>query len=63
MSKKYKVRQNGRFLGHFPGKTPEEAAKKAFVKLDPYYHLDEKGEFHMTKGSQSFTATINQELI
>lgn len=48
MAKKYKVMQNGVFLGHHSGHTPQDAVRKAVQKYGEYYNMDTAGQFTVT---------------
>lgn len=47
---KYKVVQNGQFLGHWQAHTPEEAIKKAVENYGAFYKINVKDYFDVTSG-------------
>lgn len=48
-NKKYEVRCDGRFLGHYHGTTPEGAVNKAVAANVEYHPWIENGELTATK--------------
>lgn len=57
MSKKYKVEQNGQFLGHWCAHSPQEAIEKAITNYGIYYDIDPEGAFDVVYGSKKFHIT------
>lgn len=51
---KYKVEQNGQFLGYWQADTPEEAINKAIKNYGPYYKIDKKDYFDLTCGHHQY---------
>ncbi len=50
MGKKYKISQNGQFLGHFQAHTAAEAVEKAFKKYGQYYPINPNEYFDIQYG-------------
>ena len=50
MGKKYKVSQNGQFLGHFQAHTAADAVVKAVEKYGQYYPVDTNDYFDVQYG-------------
>ena len=51
---KYKVEQNGQFLGHWQAHTPQEAIIKAIDNYGSYYKIDKEGYFTVTSGRHQY---------
>lgn len=54
---KYKVEQNGQFLGHYCAHNPKEAVLKSINNYGKYYNIDKNGTFHVTRGSKTWQVT------
>jgi len=54
---KYRVEQDGQFLGHHSGHTPREAIKKAINNYGNFYNINEYGWFDLTKGKDTIHIT------
>ena len=53
MSKKYRVEQDGQFLGHWVAHTPHEAVMKMMKSsYANCYNIDKNGEFIVTKNNK-----------
>lgn len=50
MGKKYKISQNGQFLGHFQAHTPADAVVKAVAKYGQYYPTNPNEYFDVQYG-------------
>jgi len=61
MSKKYKITQNGKFLGHFYARTPEEAVDKAITKYGQYYNIDTNDWFDIQYGFKTGRIYLGEE--
>ena len=48
---KYRIEQNGQFLGHHSGHDPAEAIGKAVDKYGSYYKIDTNDWFDVYKGA------------
>lgn len=60
-NKKYQVRCNNRFLGHYHSTSPEGAVRKAITANEAYHpwiNSDEKKIFTATKGGMSDVYTF-----
>lgn len=54
---KYKVEQDGQFLGHWQAHTPQEAITKAINNYGSYYKIDKEGYFTVTSGRKHYYIT------
>lgn len=55
---KYKIEQNGQFLGHHMGHTPKEAIDKMLKSsYAECYNVDKHGLFNLTCGQHSYHIT------
>lgn len=54
---KYRVEQDGQFLGHWQAHTPREAIAKAIENYGQYYNIDKYGWFDVTCGSKQYHIT------
>lgn len=53
MSGKYRIEQNGQFLGHWTAHTPEEALDKMFhSSYNQCYNIDDYGVFDIYKNGK-----------
>ena len=51
---KYKVVQNGQFLGHWQAHTPKEAIEKAIKNYGSFYEINKKDYFDVTSGRYQY---------
>ena len=59
MSKKYRVEQDGQFLGHWVAHTPHEAVMKMMKSsYANCYKVDTNGEFLVTKNDKPETIQL-----
>jgi len=56
--RKYKVEQNGYFLGHHSGNSPLVALGKAMKTYGEFYPINEAKEFIITRGSQVYIVDL-----
>lgn len=55
MGKKWRVDCGGKFLGHYPATTIDQAISKAIAKNKEYYpQIDFGGLFTVTQGSKEY---------
>lgn len=55
---KYKIEQNGQFLGHHMGNTPKEAVNKMLTTLyGKCYSINKHGTFDLTTGRNHYHIT------
>lgn len=64
MSKKYRVEQDGQFLGHHSGHTPQDAVSKMMGKMyGQIYNPDITKDFICLRGKYSYTVNMNGDNI
>lgn len=61
MANKYKVEQNGQFLGHHSGHTPADAVVKAINKNSQYYNINTNDWFDTYRGSDHQRVYVGEE--
>lgn len=54
-SKKYKVEQNGQFLGHHTGSKFSTVVQKAIDKYGVCYHINSNDNFILTRGIHTYS--------
>ena len=55
--KKYKVEQDGQFLGHHCAHSPREAISKSISTYGKYYDINKYGWFNVTRGDKTWNIT------
>ena len=61
-SRKYRVEQNNKVLGHFSGHTLEEACQKAVDNQSKYgNHFDITKPFYLFRGSNKYSCYLNKQ--
>lgn len=58
---KYKVEQDGQFLGHWQTKTPADAVVKAIEEYGSYYDIDTNDFFDVYRGSKHAKIYVGEE--
>ena len=58
MGKKYKVEQDGQFLGHHRANTPQQAVEKALSTYGPFYSININNSFKVSRGQQNFNVLM-----
>lgn len=61
MAGKYKVEQNGQFLGHWAAHSPADAVVKAVEKYGPYYNINTNDYFDVYRGSKHAKIYVGEE--
>lgn len=61
MRKKYRVEQNGQFLGHHRAHSPKNAIEKAILTYGPFYNINQTDMFVVTRGSKTVEIFIGEE--
>ena len=60
MGKKYRVEQNGQFLGNHSGHTPQDAVQKVMQHLyGQIYNPDLTQDFICYKGKETYVVNLN----
>ena len=54
---KYRVEQEGQFLGHWQGHTPREAIAKAIANYGPFYNINKNGWFDIYTSTKHYRIT------
>jgi len=60
-SNKYRVEQNGVFLGHHSSNTTDKIIDKAINKYGRFYSINVNEPFVLTRGQKTLVYTIGQE--
>lgn len=58
---KYKIEQNGQFLGHWQAKEPADAVVKAVEKYGPFYKINTNDYFDVYYGSKHAQIYVGEE--
>lgn len=58
---KYRVEQNGVFLGHYSGKDMDTIIQKAIDRYGIYYSIDKDQPFTLTRGQKVYTVYFNKQ--